>query len=383
MATRAEWGELNFFELQIDVMEKGMESFDARLKKVPKKLRGLRPFGLVEQAVAAVESLPLIQSLKGDAMRERHWKKVVEITGGEREIDPKTLTLNELFAMNLEKYEEQILEVCSGAGKELNIENGIKAIAETWRLQRFDVVKYMKGTQERGLILRSTDEIQALDDNEVALQNMMGNRFVGFFELIGKWKGKLMSTVRAVIEVMDEGAARVVLARGDLPRSEDIREQLPEDAKRFDGIDAPSRSRWRTPHKNPNPMEAARSTAASKPSGLLSSSTCARSSLSDYLETKRKKFPRFYFISDDDLLQILGTSDSTAVQEHMLKLFDNVKRSSGRWKRRRQAPRIAGHGVVDGRAVPYPRRSRRPRAWSRTGCRWLESEHQDERSAGS
>jgi dynein heavy chain len=46
-------------------------------------------------------------------------------------------------------------------------------------------------------------------------------------------------------------------------------------------------------------------------------------SLSDYLEVKRNAFARFYFISDDELLSILGTSDPTNVQEHMLKLFDN------------------------------------------------------------
>lgn len=33
---------------------------------------------------------------------------------------------------------------------------------------------------------------------------------------------------------------------------------------------------------------------------------------------------RFYFISDDELLSVLGTSDPTAIQEHMLKLFDNA-----------------------------------------------------------
>ena len=33
---------------------------------------------------------------------------------------------------------------------------------------------------------------------------------------------------------------------------------------------------------------------------------------------------RFYFMSDDELLSVLGTSDPMAIQEHMLKLFDNA-----------------------------------------------------------
>ncbi len=33
---------------------------------------------------------------------------------------------------------------------------------------------------------------------------------------------------------------------------------------------------------------------------------------------------RFYFMSDDELLSVLGTTDPSALQEHMLKLFDNA-----------------------------------------------------------
>jgi dynein heavy chain len=36
-------------------------------------------------------------------------------------------------------------------------------------------------------------------------------------------------------------------------------------------------------------------------------------SLSDYLDTKRNSFPRFYFLSDEDLLSILGNSEVHAV----------------------------------------------------------------------
>lgn len=46
-------------------------------------------------------------------------------------------------------------------------------------------------------------------------------------------------------------------------------------------------------------------------------------SLNDYLDSKRNAFPRFFFISDDELLSILGSSDPLCVQEHMIKVQEH------------------------------------------------------------
>ncbi|CAN0190805.1 unnamed protein product [Ectocarpus sp. 12 AP-2014] len=47
--------------------------------------------------------------------------------------------------------------------------------------------------------------------------------------------------------------------------------------------------------------------------------------LSDFLEEKRSAMPRFYFIGDEDLLEILGQAKNpTIIQAHLKKLFQGI-----------------------------------------------------------
>lgn len=49
--------------------------------------------------------------------------------------------------------------------------------------------------------------------------------------------------------------------------------------------------------------------------------------LNFFLQTKRNAFPRFYFLSDDDLLELLGQSTKEpTIQKHIKKLFPGINR---------------------------------------------------------
>ena len=111
--------------------------------------------------------------------------------------------------------------------------------------------------------------------------------------------------------------------------SEDIRQQLNEEAKKFDKTNFNYRKVMEETAKDKNVLNccvrAENGMRKTTLKNIQSELEKCQKSLTNYLETKRNSFPRFYFVSNDDLLDILGSSKPTTIQGHLLKLFDNVK----------------------------------------------------------
>ena len=87
-------------------------------------------------------------------------------------------------------------------------------------------------------MLKASEElIETLEENQVQLQNMLSSKFIAFFLTeVSDWQLKL-STADSVIILWFEVQYKWSYLESIFIGSEDIRNQLPEDSKRFDGID--------------------------------------------------------------------------------------------------------------------------------------------------
>ncbi|CAM5127491.1 unnamed protein product [Eretmochelys imbricata] len=268
--------------------------------------------------------IPLIQGLRNPGMRNRHWEmlsKEININ-----VKPKAnLTFSRCLEMKLLDHIDSIAKIAEIAGKEFSIENALDKMESEWVSILFNVLPY-KETET--FILKSPDEAsQLLDDHIVMTQSMSFSPFKKPFEdRMNTWETKLKMTQDVLEEWLT--CQRSWLYLEPIFSSEDINRQLPVESKRYQTMDRT----WRKIMKNANENREVISLCPD-PRLLESLRKCnqlldlVQKGLSEYLETKRGSFPRFYFLSDDELLEILSqTKDPTAVQPHLRKCFENIAR---------------------------------------------------------
>ncbi|ERE91881.1 dynein heavy chain 1, axonemal-like protein [Cricetulus griseus] len=268
--------------------------------------------------------IPLIQGLRNPGMRNRHW----EILSNEININvrPKAnLTFARCLEMNLQDHIESISKVAEVAGKEYAIEQALDKMEKEWSVILFNVLPY-KETDT--YILKSPDEAsQLLDDHIVMTQSMSFSPYKKPFEQrINSWETKLKLTQEVLEEWLN--CQRSWLYLEPIFSSEDITRQLPVESKRYQTMERIWRKIMKNAYENREVIN-----VCSDQRLLDSLRDCnklldlVQKGLSEYLETKRSAFPRFYFLSDDELLEILSqTKDPTAVQPHLRKCFENIAR---------------------------------------------------------
>uniref|UniRef100_A0A8D0EXS5 Dynein axonemal heavy chain 17 n=1 Tax=Strix occidentalis caurina TaxID=311401 RepID=A0A8D0EXS5_STROC len=318
------WKTTWWKDIDVEQMDLDCKKFAKDIRSLDKEMRTWDAFtGLDDSVKNMITSLRAVNELQNPAIRERHWQELMQATKVNFTMSKDT-TLADLLQLNLHEFEDEVCGIVDKAMKESGMEKVLNALDTTWATMQFEHEPHAR----TGITLLRWDEVlvETLEDNQVQLQNLMTSKYLAFFlQEVSSWQQKL-STTDSIISILFEVQRTWSHLESIFIGSEDIRSQLPGDSKRFDAVDEDFKKLMAEAVKTPNVIEATNKPGLyDKLEALQKRLALCEKALAEYLETKRLAFPRFYFVSSADLLDILSNGNEPAeVSRHLPKLFDSL-----------------------------------------------------------
>ncbi|KAK2951780.1 putative Dynein axonemal heavy chain 2 [Blattamonas nauphoetae] len=267
------------------------------------------------------QSLPLITYLRNDDMRERHWEKLKEET---QPFDKKSadFTVEKVFEIGLNEHLGLIQSIAGQAPEEAVIDKKIREVEQTWNEMEYIVSPYKQVAR-----IGSTEDIeQHIDDHLMELASMKSSGNVAFFvQDLDKWE-KLLTAMQATTEKLMLVQKEWLYLESIFGASEDMRRQMAKEAREFNNINNEWEKIMKAVMADRHVLPTAQIAGiVQRCVDIQKKLETIKNNLNKFLEDKRMLFPRFYFLSDDDLLKILGYARGPqAARPHLKKCYASL-----------------------------------------------------------
>lgn len=302
-------------------IRQGLEGLIQMTREMPSRMRQYAAFEHIQNVLRLLVKVnPLLSELKSEAVRERHWVKIFKALKPGQRVYLSSLCLGTVWDLNLTASEPIIRDIIAQAQGEMALEEFLKQVRETWSQYPLDLVGY----QSKCRLIRGWDDLFAkCSENLNSLQAMRHSPYYKEFEEeASAWEDKL-NRVHLLFDIWIDVQRQWVYLEGVFTGNADIKHLLPIESSRFQNINSEFLSVMKKVYKSPNVVDVLNISGVQKSLERLAELlNKIQKALGEYLEKERVSFPRFYFVGDEDLLEIIGNSnDSVRIQKHFKKMF--------------------------------------------------------------
>ena len=319
-----DWKFKQWRQIKADFLLEQNKLLAQQLKNLPKEIKLFKGYNVVVDKVKNMGVvLPLISSLHSEFMEKRHWKQLMDLTGKQFDQTSPAFSFENVLDLQLHRFENQVNEIVDVAQKEAKIEKKLKNIDSAWTKQMFEFEDF----QDTKIFKPLDNMLELLDQNSLDLMGMksQGKYVEFFFNTVEEWRDKLGKVDSVVNEWLKVQKNWRVLVNIFL-YSEDIKSQLSETTKLFESVDKEFRDMMTDVSANPSVIDACTAERLGTLQLMTANIKKCEKDLNEYLEQKKKAFPRFYFLSNQSLLTILSNGNNPPkVCEFLGDCFDGLK----------------------------------------------------------
>lgn len=269
--------------------------------------------------------LPLISSR---AIRSRHWILLAALSqdfGIPFQMQQENVILRSVLSLGLHLNKIEVQNIHDNAVEELNVEKQLNDIIEEWNDEH---LKFAEHKGDKKILLQSaqvSDLLLRLEDSQTNLQKLaMSIHSLPFKEDLECWISKLSN----VHDILEKWLAAQSLWLEAAFCMNDVAKKLPTEAKRFHAVD---KNYLKTMKKACEVTSVIQCCGSDWVQNFLpvvmSQLQLVFKSMSNYLDQKRNAFPRFYFVSDHCILDLMANSrDSDLLQYNMHLVFPGCRK---------------------------------------------------------
>ncbi len=305
-------------------IRQSLEGLVRMTKDMPSRMRQYAAFEHVQNILRQLlRANTLVNDLKSDAVRERHWLKIFKALCPSKRYSEVSMTLGDVWDLQLMTNEPHIRGIVLRAQGELALEEFVKQVRDTWQNYSLDLVMYQNKTR----LIRGWDDLfTKCSENLNSLQAMRHSPYYREFEEeASSWEDKL-NRVHILFDVWIDVQRQWLYLEGVFTGNQEIKHLLPTETNRFKTIDLDFTQIMKQVLKSPFVMDVVGIPSIQKRLEKLADLLGKiQKALGEYLERERVAFPRFYFVGDEDLLEIIGNSnETTRIAKHFKKMFAGI-----------------------------------------------------------